>query len=248
MATVIEHLEFNINNFRNRKTLMLNKLDEAIKRGEVDKEVLPHLEILNSFPFCFTTSSCSGRIALIDAPLVGPKYESKKAYRWHSPVDADIVWEKINSYTPGHILWLKYDSFIISLSLCSIDWATFFIKLARYLNLKDSGIRSINPRAGYVNMDFMSTEKISTPIRTRKKILIDYEYFNSLMDIANFLMQKNKIKLSLLIECLTLLKDWLNEHPRCIPELKIFDPIISRYRQKINELKSTHTFKKYELL
>jgi len=91
MATVIEHLEFNINNFRNRKTLMLNKLDEAIKRGEVDKEVLPHLEILNSFPFCFTTSSCSGRIALIDAPLVGPKYESKKAYRWHSPVDADIV-------------------------------------------------------------------------------------------------------------------------------------------------------------
>jgi len=92
MATVIEHLEFNINNFRNRKTLMLNKLDEAIKRGEVDKEVLPHLEILNSFPFCFTTSSCSGRIALIDAPLVGPKYESKKAFRWHSPVDTDIVW------------------------------------------------------------------------------------------------------------------------------------------------------------
>ncbi len=246
MPTKIENIIFNINNFKNRKKIMLEKLKHAIQNNEVDTDILPHLDILNSLPFCFTTSSCSGRIALIDAPLVGPKYESKKAFRWHSMIDLNSVWEAINSYKPSHILWLKFDSFIISFSVSSITWAMFFIKLARYINLKDSGIRSINPQAGFVNMDFMSTEKISAPIKTPSSLLVSYETLSNILDIANFLMIKNRIKLNMLRDCLELIKQHISDEHMTPPRLQIFQPIVKKYRAKIEELRNNEIFVKYE--
>ncbi len=246
MKVMEEKLVFNINNFRNKKKLMIKKLQEAKDRGEVDTDIVPHLEILNSFPFCFTTSSCSGRIALIDAPLVGPKYESRKAYRWHSIVDPCVIKRAIEEYTPRHILWLKFDSFIISFSVSSIIWASFFIKLARYLNLKDSGIRSINPRAGYVNMDFMSTEKISVPVKTKNSVLVDETTLENIIKLALFLMKKNKIKLSLLYNVLIELRNRVSEETDTPPELRVFDPIIEEYRRKIMELRGDRIYKAYE--
>ena len=228
MTQRIETISFNINNFNNRKVHMLQKLQEAIDRNEVDRDILPHLELLNSLPFCFTTSSCSGRIALIDAPLVGPKYESKKAFRWHSTVDTDEVLKAIDCYSPSHILWLKFDSFIIAFSVSSITWAMFFIKLARYINLKDSGIRSINPRAGYVNLDFMSTEKISLPVKTPYGILINRRDLRGIIDIANFLMLKNRIKLHMLRECLSIISERVSNGDLSIPSLQVFKPIVEK--------------------
>ena len=236
---------FNINNFNNRKRLMMDKLRNAIHTGDVDEDILPHLEILNSFPFCFTTSSCSGRIALIDAPLIGPKRESFKVHRWHSPTDFATICRVIDKYSPRHILWLKYDSFIISFSVSSLSWAAFFIRLARYINLKDSGIRSINPKAGYVNMDFMSTEKISVPVKTRTKKLLNYDDLKHIINIALFLMLKNKIKLSLLYECLEKISGFIKKNPESIPDLHIFDPILDRYRQKLEGLRTNTLFMMY---
>lgn len=240
-----EFLEININNFKNRKKLMLSKLRVAIDSNEVDPDILPHLQIINSLPFCFTTSSCSGRIALIDAPLLGPKYESTKAFRWHSIVDAKLVWTAINEYGPRHILWMKFDSFIISFSTHSLRWAMFFIRLARYINLKDSGIRSINPKAGYINLDFMSTEKLSIPVKSKNGLLIDYESFVHTVNIANFLMKKNKIKLDILRECLEVILEHIKDHEEP-PNLNLFDPVLQKYRERMNELKNDRIFIEYE--
>ena len=245
MAIHKETIEINKNNFKNRKNLMLSKLRAAIRSSEVDVDILPHLDIINSMPFCFTTSSCSGRIALIDAPLLGPKYESTKAFRWHSTVDITHVWAAISEYLPRHILWLKFDSFIISFSTYSIRWATFFIRLARYINLKDSGIRSINPKAGYINLDFMSTEKLSIPVKSKGKLLISYESLVHVINIANFLMKKNRIKLDMLKECLkiTLQHAKIHEYP---PNLSLFDQVLQEYRKKLSTLKNDPTFIDYE--
>lgn len=238
---IINTLEFNYNNFLNRKRVSMLKLEEAITKGEVDEQILPHLNLINSLPFCFTTSSCSGRIALIDAPLLGPKRESCKAFRWHDTVSYEVVLEAISSYKPKNVLWLKFDSFIIAFSVASAEWATFFIKLARYLNFKDSGIRSINPRAGFINMDFTSTEKMSFPVRIGDRVLVDEDYLREAIEIANFMMKKNLLKLNLLKETLERLHEWLKDNDTP-PPLGIFDQIISKYRAALVELKRTRHY------
>jgi len=243
---VSEQLEFNVKNFEHRKAYMLQKLSDALDKNEVDRDIIVHLGLLNRLSFCFTTSSCSGRIALIDAPLIGPKYESKKVHRWHDIVKPEDVWNKITEYTPSHILWLKFDSFIISFSVCSIRWAMFFIKLARYMNLKDSGIRSINPKAGYINMDFMSTEKISVPVKTSTSILLDKDSMVHIIKIANFLMRKNKIKLQMLRECLELIVRYVESGHNEPPQLRIFDPVIKKYRDELARLRNSRTFRMYD--
>ena len=232
---VREEIVFNYKNFINRKKLMMEKLREALRQGDVDEDIIPHLDILNSFPFCYTTSSCAGRIALIDTPLVGPKYESRKAYRWHRTVRFEEVLSAIETYSPRHTLWLKFDSFIISFSVSSLAWASFFVKLARYMNLKDSGIRSINPKAGFVNMDFMSTEKMAIPVKARTGNLICRKDLMHMISIANFLMEKNRIKLSMLFEVLKELRRYVEKNMEP-PPLRIFDNIINAYREKIRAL------------
>lgn len=238
---IVSMLEFNYNNFLSRKKHMLSKLKEAIFRGEVDRQVLPHLNLINSLPFCYTTSSCSGRIALIDAPLIGPKKESKKVLRWHEPVSFGEVRNSIHRYEPKNVLWLKFDAFIIAFSVASAEWAMFFIKFARYLNLKDSGIRSINPRAGFINMDFMSTEKMSLPVRIGKRIIIDDKYLKEAITIANFMMEKNSLKLDLLRKSLERLHEWLKDNDTP-PPLNIFDPLISEYKERLEGLKKTQQY------
>lgn len=229
-------LRFNYKNFLNRKNYMLAKLNDAIRKGDVDENIIPHLNLLNALPFCFTTSSCSGRVLLIDAPLVGPKRESKKVHSWHRLVSFEEVKAVIEKYEPKNVLWLKFDSFIIAFSVASIEWAAFFLKLARQLNLKDSGIRSINPKAGFVNMDLTSTEKMHLPVRTKSTILVDDLYLKRALMIANFLMRKNFLKLDMLKQTLEMLHSWLrnNNSP---PSLDILKPIVSRYLIALTELK-----------
>lgn len=53
-------------NFHQWKKLCLNKLDLS-KKGSVDEDIEQVVSLINSREEFFTTSSCSGRVILIDA-------------------------------------------------------------------------------------------------------------------------------------------------------------------------------------
>lgn len=55
--------------FSQWKKQCLNKLDLS-KKGSVDEDIAHVVSLLNSFEEFFTTSSCSGRIILIDGVRV----------------------------------------------------------------------------------------------------------------------------------------------------------------------------------
>ena len=55
----------------------LRDLERELLSGKVDEEIVRLLEIINSSEDFFTTSSCSGRIVLIDVPENGDKKRAK---------------------------------------------------------------------------------------------------------------------------------------------------------------------------
>lgn len=241
VSHIKEEVIFQYHNFLHRKKIVMEKLKKSLEKGEVDSAIIPHLELINSLPFAYTTSSCAGRIILIDAPLHGAKHISKKVRVWHDTVEFNEVWDVIVNYQPMNILWLKFESFIISFNVASIKWATFFIKLARVLDLKESGIRSIAPESGYIVMDFMSTEKMCLPVALKNEIFVEKNYLEKVINIANLLMVRNKIRLDMLKESLEFIKHWiLVENRKDPPPIKLFEPMVRKYKLRIRELVIEH--------
>lgn len=185
--------------FLDRKKIFLNKLNIAKKNKEVDEDIVDLLDMFNSIPFIYTTSSCSGRIMLIDVPFNQRKSASKRIAKWHRPVTFDSVWDIIKSYNPKGVLWLKQESFIIALAVPSIEWASYLIRLARLFGFKESGIRSINLDAHHVFLDISGTEKLHVPVSLNSRgLIITREYGEFLINTANKLLFRTKNKLNLL--------------------------------------------------
>ncbi len=68
--------------FDKRKQIQLNKKDRSIKQ-QIDKEIRPLIDLINSKKDFFTTSSCSGRIMLLDIQNPQRKDSTKWIYTTH---------------------------------------------------------------------------------------------------------------------------------------------------------------------
>ncbi len=185
--------------FVERKKLFLGKLEIAKRNKEVDEDILDLLDIINSIPFIYTTSSCSGRIMLIDVPDNQRKEQSKRIAKWHKPVSFNEMWKIIESYNPQGVLWLKQEAFIVAFAVSSVEWASYLVRLARLFGFKESGIRSINLIAKHIFMDISSTEKLHVPVSYGSKgLVITKRYGEILVETANKLLLRTKQKLNLL--------------------------------------------------
>ena len=192
----------------NRKKQFMEKLRIAKERNEVDEDVIELLDLINSLPFAYTTSSCSGRIMLIDIPPSEKKFESYRLARWHQVIDFETFWNAIKEYKPRGTLWLKVDSFIIAFAVNSINWASYFLKLARLMGLKYSGIRSINLKSEYIILDVASTEHVHLPVSDEERgLLINEEYARYVYDIAVKKLKKTKRRMEKFRRAMKLLRE-----------------------------------------
>jgi len=223
------------NNFMARKKMFMRKLESAKDNGEVDEDIIELLELFNELPFLYTTSSCSGRIMLIDIPKSQRKEESRRLVRWHRPVRFDELWELVRNYMPQGVLWFKQEAFIVAFAVCNMAWASYFIRLARLLGFKESGIRSINLRAGHIIMDITSTEKMHIPIAVAGKgLLISEEYAQDMLNIANKLLLRTKSRLVLLTNVIKEIVKRVRAKEINEPKeigFKFIDPIMQKFRK-----------------
>ena len=208
----------------NRKKQFMEKLRIAKEKKEVDEDIIELLDLINSLPFAYTTSSCSGRIMLIDIPPSEKKFESYRLARWHQVINFETFWNTIKEYKPKGTLWLKVDSFIIAFAVNSIDWASYFLKLARLMGLKYSGIRSINLKGEYVILDVASTEHVHLPVSDGEKgILINEGYARYVFNVAVKKLKKTKKRLEKFHQAMKLLKE-LYEKGKIDPREGNFKP------------------------
>ncbi len=202
----------------------MGKLKEALDAGLVDEDIIDVLDLINALPFAYTTSSCSGRIMLIDIPPSEKKYESNRIARWHSVIDFDTFWKTITNYKPRGTLWLKVDSFIVAFAVNSIDWAAYFLKLARFLGLKYSGVRSINLKADHIILDIASTEHVHLPLSDNERgLLITEEYGRYVHKIATHKLKKTKERLNRFRNALKILNE-LYKKDQLDPKEENFKP------------------------
>lgn len=173
------------------KNRALEKLDEAQSKDEVDKAILPLLDLINSSEEYYTSSSCAGRILLLQIPEIGDKKKAEFLGRWHRAVKTEEVLEAIRKSDKG-TLWLLAQSPIIHIGAKTNIAADKIVKIANANGFKNSNIKSVGRKP---LVEIGSTERLDAPIGEDGKMFCDREHLDLLVRISNEVMEKSTLKL-----------------------------------------------------
>jgi tRNA wybutosine-synthesizing protein 3 len=171
---------------RRKEQQMLKKDRSSI--GQIDSKIKNLCDLINSMNNYYTTSSCSGRIAiLLDSPR---KEEGLFLFRTHEKTNAieilDILKES-SSKSEDKIVIFKQEPCIITIACRTREDAEVILEIAREkAGWKNSGIMSSKRNI----CELRSTEHLALPIMKNKKILVDDEFIEVLVEESNLRLEK----------------------------------------------------------
>ncbi|XP_029805584.1 tRNA wybutosine-synthesizing protein 3 homolog isoform X2 [Suricata suricatta] len=177
--------------FKRWKAQCQSKADFS-RKGSVDEDVVDIVQLLNGREQYFTTSSCAGRIILLDGNING--FEVQKQ---------NCCWLLVT-----HKPCVK-DDVIVALKKANGDAVLKFEPLILHVQcrqLQDAQILAIR-----------STHGLEVPLSHKGKLMVTEEYIDFLLKIANQKMEENKKRIERFYNCLqhALEKETItNSHPK----------------------------------
>ncbi|CAN1326735.1 tRNA wybutosine-synthesizing protein 2/3/4 [Linum perenne] len=192
--------------FEKRKaaTLSLIASSEVDKspKGFIDEPIIPLLNLINSHPSYFTTSSCSGRISILSQPKPSSSSAPKKKARggsWlfitHDPADASavvsLVFPPPDSTIPdsSHELVFRFEPLIIAVECRDVDSAQSLVSLAISSGFRESGITSASKKRVIVGI--RCSIRMEVPLGDSDNVLVSRDYVKFLVGVANQKMEAN---------------------------------------------------------
>jgi len=171
-----------------RKRAALERLKLHIAQGRVDPDILSLLDVINSLPFAYTTSSCSGRIQLYEARVPGEKFDMINLGKWHSPVEPDEILSKIRGYN----VWLALLPPIIHAFTCSLEASIFLLKIMRRAGFKRACIMNLSKPF----IEARGTERLEIPLKLEDRDIVDEEGIRLIVRTANEMLRRAKVRIS----------------------------------------------------
>lgn len=182
--------------FIENKKNALKKLKNALDEKKVDNGILPIIKIINKSGNYYTSSSCFGRIVLLEIPEIGNKKEAEFLGKWHRKIRVNELLSSIKNATNGQI-WILTQSPIIHIGAKTNIAAEKILKTAISCGFKNSGIKSIGKK---IIVEICSTERLDSPIGIDGVILCEKDHLSLLTNISNNIIEKSTLKLHKLKE------------------------------------------------
>ncbi|XP_036898213.1 tRNA wybutosine-synthesizing protein 3 homolog isoform X2 [Sturnira hondurensis] len=158
------------------KAQCLSKADLS-RKGSVDEDVAEIVQLLNGQEQFFTTSSCSGRIILLDGSINGFEVQ-KRNCRWllvtHKPCIKDDMIVALKNANGDAVL--KFEPLVLHIQ-CQ--------------QLQDAQILAVR-----------STHGLEVPLSHKGKLMVTEDYIDFLLKIANQKMEENKKRIERFYRCL----------------------------------------------
>ena len=172
----------------------LRALEKAIKEEKVDPDIVDILQMINSRKDLFTTSSCSGRIVVIEVPYPGAKPGARFLGKWHREIRKEDLDEAIRKSKEGYIMFMVHPP-IIHVVAVNPEIAENILKIALSSGFKNSGMRAFKRK---IVVEIRSTERMDVLIGKDGKLMVGEEYLEILREMANLMLRKGKRKLQTL--------------------------------------------------
>jgi tRNA wybutosine-synthesizing protein 3 len=177
--------------FFENKNKVIEKLEKDKYENKVDEGIISTLDIINKSKNYYTSSSCFGRIVLLEIPVIGDKKNAKFLGKWHRNIISDEILFAAQKAKKGQ-LWLLAQSPIIHITSKNKNAADKILKIAIACGFKNSGLKSIDRN---IVIEVCSTERLDAPVGKDGKLYCNMEYLNLLVEIANDVIEKSSFKL-----------------------------------------------------
>ncbi|XP_019734640.1 tRNA wybutosine-synthesizing protein 3 homolog isoform X4 [Hippocampus comes] len=182
----------------------------------------------------FTTSSCSGRITVIDTAPESCVVQ-KKNLVWlfvsHSKCKVDDVMSALDSSCGTAVL--KFEPFVLHLQCRTLEDAHLMLSAAVQSGFRNSGLTL--SKTGKIIMAVRCTHSLEVPLGNQGKLLVSHEYVDFLIGIANQKMEENLRRIERFYQSIqTMMKNkqqkLLNKEKRM---KKKKESVVSEQRQKL---------------
>jgi len=175
--------------FVKEKADFLTKKDKS-RKGSIDKGILKLVNEINSKGNYYTTSSCAGRIVLIEMRS-SKKYECHWILAKHEKVKFYETANALKNHKSNNEVWLKQQPLILHVACRNLDSAKVLLNCARKI-FKRAGIISIT--GNKIMLEVIGTDHLDTLIK-KGKIIPDEKYLKELVKSANGNFEDNKKKI-----------------------------------------------------
>jgi tRNA wybutosine-synthesizing protein 3 len=178
--------------FLENKENALQSLKKALDENKADEGILPILKIINDSQEYFTSSSCAGRIVLLEIPVIGDKRQAKFLGIWHRTIKQPELLSAAKKSSKG-MIWLLAQSPIIHIAAKTNIAADRLVKIANASGFKNSNLKSFGKKPV---VEVCSTERLDAPIGRNSILFCNDEHLKLLVKISNEIMEKSTIKLN----------------------------------------------------
>lgn len=169
------------------KSRAIEKIREDSEIGYLDARVVPLLEALNSLEEFYTTSSCSGRVTVVDAEWPWEREESHVVFKSHEKVEAKDVL-RVVSVRPLRAYWLIARGPILHVVSRDVSSAMALLAVARETGFKHSGVVG-RTACGYL-VEIMCSPQLIVPLVVEGNALMDRGSTATLINLANLVLEE----------------------------------------------------------
>ena len=178
--------------FSKEKSDFLKKKDKS-KKGCVDKDVKEIVDEINSKKDYYTTSSCSGRIVLLEMKS-RKKNECSWIFSKHNKIKYNELLNALKNYNKNkkikNQIWFKQQPLILHVACRNLEAAKKFLEISRKI-FRRAGIIGVTDRK--VTIEIIGDERLETIIAD-KDFVADESYIQKLVKYANENFAENKGK------------------------------------------------------
>ena len=154
---------------------------KAKAEGKVDERMVPLVEFLFSRSDYFTTTTCSGRILLLNLDSKELKKPDSFFAKWHEIPKFEKIWKALNKESLQD-LWFKQESFVMVIGTSSIENAKKIMAICRNNGVKKCGIMALED--GRVLVEIMGSHYLSFLAKQGSKVLVEKEFFEKQFETA----------------------------------------------------------------
>ncbi|MEM0225027.1 MAG: hypothetical protein QXS24_04310 [Desulfurococcaceae archaeon] len=179
--------------WKTRKQRSWRRIWEDLEIGYLDRDLLPLLILMNRDEEIFTTSSCSGRITVMDSEFPWDRDETNIIFKSHIPVELNDL-NFIFKYSPYKKIWIIVNGPIIHFYSSSTRKASRILNAARRIGFKHSGIIHATKTKGFF-VELITGIYLTQLIRTRDNIIISIDNMKDLLTTFNSALIEGKNRL-----------------------------------------------------
>ncbi len=169
----------------------LKSLQNAYTEQKVDKGVFQLLQLINKREGFYTSSSCAGRIVLLEIPHIGDKQGATFLGIWHRTIESQELTACAAKATTG-LLWLLAQAPILHIGAETLELADTMVKTAISCGFKNSAVKSTGKR---IIIEVCSTERLDAPIGRDGCLFCEENYLSLLIEIANEVIERSQEKI-----------------------------------------------------